>query len=119
MAYDLIGFGESMIRLAPPAFHRLEQARSLDLKIGGAELNTAVGIARLGRKSTWVSRLTDNSLGRLVTNHAREAGSIPAMFCLRQMIGSASIFLSLAPPQGLRASCTTAKIPPLPPSNRE
>ena len=74
MAYDLIGFGESMIRLAPPAFHRLEQARSLDLKIGGAELNTAVGIARLGRTSTWVSRLTDNSLGRLVTNHAREAG---------------------------------------------
>lgn len=74
MAFDLIGFGECMIRLAPPAFHRLEQARSLDLKVGGAELNTAVGLARLGRKTSWVSRLTDNSLGRLVANHAREGG---------------------------------------------
>src|SRR5207237_6843023 len=36
--------------------------------------NTAVGLARLGRRSAWVSRLTDNSLGRLIANHAREAG---------------------------------------------
>jgi 2-dehydro-3-deoxygluconokinase len=71
---DVITFGEAMIRLAPPNFRRLEQARSLDLQVGGAELNTAVGLARLGRTSAWVSRLTDNPLGRLVANHAREAG---------------------------------------------
>jgi 2-dehydro-3-deoxygluconokinase len=71
---DVITFGEAMIRLAPPNFRRLEQARSLDLQVGGAELNTAVGLARLGRKTAWVSRLTDNPLGRLITNHAREAG---------------------------------------------
>src|SRR5262249_46135134 len=29
---------------------------------------------RLGRSSAWVSRLTDNPLGRLIANHAREAG---------------------------------------------
>jgi 2-dehydro-3-deoxygluconokinase len=63
-----------MVRLSPPSFHRLEQARSLDLKVGGAELNTAVGLARLGRSSAWVSRLTNNPLGRLIANHAREAG---------------------------------------------
>ena len=45
---DVITFGEAMIRLAPPQFRRLEQARSLDLQVGGAELNTAVGVARLG-----------------------------------------------------------------------
>jgi 2-dehydro-3-deoxygluconokinase len=71
---EVVTFGEAMIRLAPPNFRRLEQARSLDVQVGGAELNTAVGLARLGRSSAWVSRLTDNPLGRLIANHAREAG---------------------------------------------
>jgi 2-dehydro-3-deoxygluconokinase len=71
---DIITFGEAMVRLSPKSFRRLEQARSLDVQVGGAELNTAVGLARLGRTSAWVSRLTDNPLGRLVANHAREAG---------------------------------------------
>src|SRR5436189_4169873 len=74
MAHEVITFGEAMIRLAPPNFRRLEQARSLDVQVGGAELNTAVGLARLGRSSAWVSRLTENALGRLIANHAREAG---------------------------------------------
>jgi 2-dehydro-3-deoxygluconokinase len=33
-----------------------------------------VGLARLGHSTAWVSRLTNNSLGRLIANHAREAG---------------------------------------------
>jgi 2-dehydro-3-deoxygluconokinase len=72
--HDLITFGEAMIRLSPPDFRRLEQARSLDLQVGGAELNTAVCFSRLGHTAAWVSRLTDNPLGRLIANHAREAG---------------------------------------------
>ncbi len=74
MPHDVITFGEAMVRLSPPNFRRLEQARSLDVQVGGAELNTAVGLARLGRSAAWVSRLTDNALGRLIANHAREAG---------------------------------------------
>src|SRR2546427_7284549 len=71
---DVVTFGEAMIRLSPPNFRRLEQTRSLDVQVGGAELNTAVGLARLGRSTAWVSRLTRNPLGRLIANHAREAG---------------------------------------------
>jgi len=71
---DLIAFGEVMVRLAPPHFQRLEQARSLDLEIGGAEFNTAAGLTRLGRTASWVSRLPDNPLGKLITNRVREAG---------------------------------------------
>jgi 2-dehydro-3-deoxygluconokinase len=71
---DVVTFGEAMVRLSPPNFRRLEQARSLDVQVGGAELNTAVALARLGRSSAWVSRLTHNPLGRLIANHAREAG---------------------------------------------
>ncbi len=71
---DVITFGEAMIRLTPANFRRLEQAYALDVEIGGAELNTAVGLARLGRSVGWVSRLTDNPLGRLIANRARETG---------------------------------------------
>ncbi|HYV36543.1 MAG TPA: sugar kinase [Gemmataceae bacterium] len=74
MAYVIITFGEAMVRLSPPSFKRLEQAGSLDVQVGGAELNTAVGLARLGRTSAWISRLTNNPLGRLIANRAREAG---------------------------------------------
>src|ERR1700720_1809388 len=74
MPHEIITFGEAMVRLSPPNFRRLEQARTLDLQVGGAELNTAVALARLGRSSSWVSRLTGNPLGRLIANHAREAG---------------------------------------------
>src|SRR5271154_3813984 len=74
MAYDVVTFGEAMVRLSPPNFLRLEQAQSFDVRVGGAELNTAVGLARLGWSSAWVSRLTNNPLGRLIANRAREAG---------------------------------------------
>ncbi|HVK10277.1 MAG TPA: sugar kinase [Gemmataceae bacterium] len=71
---DVLTLGEAMVRLTPPHFRRLEQAYSLDVEVGGAELNTAVGLARLGRSVGWVSRLTDNPLGRLIANRARETG---------------------------------------------
>src|SRR5436190_9349399 len=74
MPHDVITFGEAMLRLSPPNFRRLEQARSLDVLVGGAELNTAAALARLGRSTAWVSRLTNNPLGRHVANQAREAG---------------------------------------------
>lgn len=72
--FDVVTFGEAMIRLAPPHFARLEQAATLDVQIGGGELNVAVGVGRLGLKSTWVSRLPNNPLGRLMENRVRQAG---------------------------------------------
>jgi 2-dehydro-3-deoxygluconokinase len=74
MPYDVVTFGEAMVRLSPPQFRRLEQAHSLDVLVGGAELNTAAALARLGRAAAWVSRLTQNPLGRLVANQARAVG---------------------------------------------
>jgi 2-dehydro-3-deoxygluconokinase len=72
--YDVVTFGEAMIRLSPPNFQRLEQTRSLDLYVGGAELNVAAGVTRLGMKSTWVSKLPKNGLGYLIRNRVQEAG---------------------------------------------
>lgn len=71
---DVVTFGEAMLRLAPPGFRRLEQATSLDMTVGGAELNVAAGVTRLGLSATWVSALPENALGRFVLNRAREIG---------------------------------------------
>ncbi|HET6456960.1 MAG TPA: sugar kinase [Armatimonadota bacterium] len=70
----VVTLGEAMIRLSPPDFRRLEQATAFDAIVGGGELNVAVGVARLGIESTWVSKLPHNALGRMVRNKAREQG---------------------------------------------
>lgn len=72
--YDLVTFGETMVRLHPPGYQRIEQANVLEMSIGGTELNTAAGVARLGLKTCWVSKLVDNALGRFIANKARELG---------------------------------------------
>ncbi len=74
MTYDVVTFGEAMLRLSPPHFGRLEQTHSLDVEIGGSELNVAVGVARLGLNAAWISKLPNNPLGRMVRNRARELG---------------------------------------------
>ena len=71
---DLVTFGEAMVRLTPPSFQRLEQAHTLDVYVGGGELNVAVAAARLGILSRWVSRLPQNPLGRMIAGKAREQG---------------------------------------------
>jgi len=71
---DVVTFGEAMIRLTPPHFQRLEQATSLDVQIGGGELNVAVGASRLGLASAWVSRLPKNALARLMENRVKQMG---------------------------------------------
>jgi 2-dehydro-3-deoxygluconokinase len=71
---DVVTFGEAMIRLSPPHFQRLEQTSTLDVQVGGGELNVAVGVAHLGLTSTWVSRIPQTALGRLTANRVRQAG---------------------------------------------
>jgi len=74
MVYDLLTFGEAMIRLAPPRHCRLEQTGLLEVEVGGSELNAAVAAQRMGLKTAFVTKLTRNSLGRLIEDKAREHG---------------------------------------------
>ena len=48
MKFDLTTFGETMIRLSPPNYRRLEQTNLLEVNIGGAEWNVATDLSRLG-----------------------------------------------------------------------
>ena len=72
--YDVVTFGEAMVRLSPPDFQKLEQTRSLNVNAGGAELNVAVGVTRFGLRSAWVSKLPKNGLGYLIRDRAQEFG---------------------------------------------
>lgn len=74
MPHDLVTFGETMIRLSPLNFRRLEQTSLLDVNVGGSELNVAVAAQRLGLGVAYVTRLTNNPLGRMIANKAREHG---------------------------------------------
>ncbi|MDD5367577.1 MAG: sugar kinase [Anaerolineaceae bacterium] len=71
---DVVTFGETMIRFAPPDFEHLEQASTMKVNVGGSELTVAAGISRLGISTEWISRLPNNPLGRMAVNKAREFG---------------------------------------------
>ena len=55
-----------MIRISVRHGQSLANVTEVDLHTGGSEANTAVALARLGMKTAWVSRLTDNALGRRI-----------------------------------------------------
>ncbi len=72
--YDFLTLGETLLRLSPPGMQRLDQARNFEVGIGGSELNVASMLARLGRRTAWVSRLPEGPLGRIVDGEARRHG---------------------------------------------
>jgi 2-dehydro-3-deoxygluconokinase len=63
MPLDLIALGETMIALAPPAGASVRTAAQLLVDHAGAESNTCVGLARLGFRVAWVSRLGADAAG--------------------------------------------------------
>lgn len=62
---DVLTLGEALVCLAPPS-GRLAGAALLEKSVGGAELNTAVGLARLGNQASWFSRLSTDAVGDAV-----------------------------------------------------
>lgn len=65
-ALDVITFGETMVCFAAHEAGPLEQAATFTKIVAGAESNVAVGLARLGLKVAWLSRLGDDSFGRYI-----------------------------------------------------
>src|SRR3954463_5422184 len=66
--------GETMALVVPTAPGRLRHAANLALSVGGAESNVAIGLARLGVPSSWVSALGEDELGELVLHRLRAEG---------------------------------------------
>lgn len=71
---DVLSVGETMVLLAPPSGSPLADRPSLDIEIGGAESNVACGIAQLGHRAAWLSRVGDDPFGRIITDELAERG---------------------------------------------
>ncbi|MFM2480862.1 sugar kinase [Celerinatantimonas sp. YJH-8] len=63
---DVVTFGEAMAMFIACTPGELATVEQFVKKAAGAELNVAVGLARLGLQSGWMSRLGDDSLGQFI-----------------------------------------------------
>lgn len=63
-ALDVITFGEAMLLLVADRPGPIEEAEAFHKRSAGAETNVAIGLARLGLKVGWASRLGTDSMGR-------------------------------------------------------
>ena len=68
MRYDVITFGETMIRFSPVDGQMLEQADYLRADPAGTESNMAAALARMGAEVAWVSALPDHPAGRWIAS---------------------------------------------------
>jgi len=69
-----VTFGEVMVRDTPADMERPERTRLVRLSMAGSEYTLAMGLARLGVPSAYITRVPDNPYGRAVQNIARENG---------------------------------------------
>lgn len=97
--FDIATLGETMLRLSVPVGRRLDDARTLEIEVGGAESNVCVALARLGRRVIWASRLPDSALGRNVLRTLRADGVDVGAVVLApgERIGTYFIELATAP----------------------
>jgi 2-dehydro-3-deoxygluconokinase len=69
-----VAMGEVMVRDTPADSERPERTRLVHLSMAGSEYSVAVGLARLGIPSAYITRVPDNPYGRAAQNIARENG---------------------------------------------
>lgn len=67
-------FGEALIRLEAPGFQRFVQAESFIARYTGAEANTAIQLAAMGRPAAIVSAVPAHEIGQACVNSFRRFG---------------------------------------------
>jgi 2-dehydro-3-deoxygluconokinase len=92
-ALDVITAGEPLVLFAARESGPLEQAQTFARVTAGAELNVVIGLARLGLRTGYITRLGDDSFGRFLsaamhregidTTHAAVDGTRPTGFMLK------------------------------------
>lgn len=71
---DVVGFGEPLVLLQPPAGEALASASTVEVHVAGAELNVCATVAALGGSSVLCSRLGDDPLAAQVMAGADRLG---------------------------------------------
>lgn len=71
---EMVTLGESMVLFTPNLSGPLRYATQFDRTVGGAETNVAIGLARLGHSTGWISRLGNDEFGKLLLSFVRGEG---------------------------------------------
>ncbi|SCL31193.1 2-dehydro-3-deoxygluconokinase [Micromonospora rhizosphaerae] len=69
---DLLTFGEALVSLR--AAGPLAAGGALTMHLAGAEANVAIGLARLGHRTAWAGRVSEDELGGYVLRELRAEG---------------------------------------------
>lgn len=71
---EVVTIGESMVQLTPTRGGLLRHATQFDRFVAGAESNLAIGLARLGHRAGWISRVGADEFGECVRAAIRGEG---------------------------------------------
>ncbi|WP_374012723.1 sugar kinase [Pseudoxanthomonas koreensis] len=74
MSARIVCFGELLLRLSAPGRERLLQGPSLEVRVGGAEANVGVSLARFGHQVAMAGTVADNALGDAAAGELRRHG---------------------------------------------
>jgi 2-dehydro-3-deoxygluconokinase len=69
---EVVTLGEALIALQPEPSGSLRDTDLLRRHVGGAELNVAVGLARLNHRAAWTGWVGDDEFGRIVLDVLRK-----------------------------------------------
>ncbi|HEV8223896.1 MAG TPA: sugar kinase [Rubrobacteraceae bacterium] len=71
---QLTTLGEALVVMDPVSRGPLRHVSGFETNLGGAELNVAVGLSRLGHKAGWAGRLGDDEFGKEILAFASGEG---------------------------------------------
>ncbi|WP_110945209.1 sugar kinase [Paenibacillus phocaensis] len=71
---DAVTFGEAMVMFTADEPGPLHEVIHYTSGLAGAEMNVAIGLARLGLRSGWVSKVGNDSFGNLILRRLEEEG---------------------------------------------
>ncbi|MCZ1181313.1 sugar kinase [Alkalihalobacillus clausii] len=71
---DVVSIGETMVLFASKEDGQLRYASNFSARVAGAETNTLIGLAKLGHKTGWISRVGADELGAKIIQSVRGEG---------------------------------------------
>lgn len=73
-AIEVVTIGESLVAFVPDSRTKLRYVHQFGKVVVGAESNVAVGLAKLGHRSGWVSKVGEDEFGQFMLRELRAEG---------------------------------------------
>jgi 2-dehydro-3-deoxygluconokinase len=101
MTLDVLTLGETLISFEPVEPGRVEAATTFRRSFGGSESNTAIGLARLGCRVAWMSRVARDPFGEAIlrtlrgegvqVDHVVRADDVPTGLMVKELRGTDAV----------------------------